>query len=171
MELAEQIWKPVNEQAHNNGIFGKVLTWCSSCERQTDPIPLKEVNYKYKVNIFEYENDYLVKRLKTVEIELLADEHVFSFNFPHKEGWEEVSDDFHHLTFRKWLNKSKTVYQDIYIPCYPKLYLSDYKDSVTEFLKQKPTITNRVYEIVEIVELDRVTGTMEIRVDEYKVEK
>ena len=128
---------------------------CSNC-----------VSYEYDLPLFEIVDGDLTKMKEVAKLTLSSGD-TFSYKVDDK-SFIDVSDDYHWIVLKRWV--SSTIYQEVIIPCFPKIWLSDYKKSVQEFFEGKPELDDRVYKIKENLEHDRVVGYMPVRIEEYEEE-
>lgn len=165
MDLVEKRWVSVNEQSSCvEEVVQEAPMWCNSCEEHTNGIELPVVKYTYKVDMFKLQDDQLIKAEK-LKFEVGASKDRFYYKFPESSGWTDWSDDYHALQFRIWLDKKRTMFQLVNIPCYPKLYLTESEQAIEEFFKGKPKIDVRVIELARVLRYDRVVDTIWVRRD------
>lgn len=164
MDLSEKMWGPVNSQSSVSAEILEEPMWCDSCEQHTKGILLPVVKYEYKASNFVFKDGVDLTEVKNALyfcVEATTDG--FYFHCSTGLGFEECSDDGHHVRFKRWLDKSKTIFQEVTIWCFPKIWLSEHSSAISEFFEKKPSIDVRVYEIKERVVEDRVVGTMPFR--------
>jgi len=166
MDLVEKVWTSVNSQSSIDADVIDESMFCLSCHEDTNGVELPCVSYEYDLPLFQIVDGNLTKMKEVAKLTLSSDD-TFSYQVD-DESFIDITDDCHWIVLKRWV--SSTIYQEIIIPCFPRINLSEHGIYVQEFFKGKPMLDDRVYKIKENLEYDRVVGYMPVRIDNYEEE-